>query len=211
MAIFRGITAEEEAATGLMHCLKEKNFKNADMLKLRNHVYKNSVSQFIRILSLFYNEFFNHTKIKPVIHINNESGEKRLAILIPIAVNGEVLSASLVPPLNFCISVESQAPSYRKQIDEYMQVKGIKDIATYLKNLANFRNEILYAGPNGYPKVPQVPPEFLHAKTNNVLILLRAYLMIFPYSEIQPFVQDSLDAYLAMLGALKDNELHNEV
>ena len=35
MAIFRGITAEEEAASGLMYCLREGNYFDAKRLKPR--------------------------------------------------------------------------------------------------------------------------------------------------------------------------------
>ena len=41
--------------------------------------------------------------------------------------------------------------------------------------------------------------------------MLRAYLLIEPYEEPQPFVQDSLGAFLAMLGTLKLDNLHEDV
>lgn len=44
-----------------------------------------------------------------------------------------------------------------------------------------------------------------------VMAMLRAYLMIAPYKEPQRFVQDSLDAFLAMVISLKHEDLHEAV
>ncbi len=43
------------------------------------------------------------------------------------------------------------------------------------------------------------------------MAMLRAYLMIEPYKERQPFVQDSLNAFLAMVISLKLENLHEKV
>lgn len=211
MAIFRGITAEEEAASGLMRCLSERDYRNASMLSPRNHVHKNAVIPFLRILSLFHGDFLKSNNIKPIFHIKTENGNRHLTIALPIVINGEETHVYPIPPLNFGISIEEKPPSYKNQVATYVQAKGARDIAQHLKAEANTRNQILYAGPDGYPKVTDVSPAFLQEKTKHVLILLRAYLFIFPYKEQQPFVQHALDAFLAMLGTLKEHGLHDEV
>ena len=43
------------------------------------------------------------------------------------------------------------------------------------------------------------------------MALVRAYLLVQPYQEQLSFVQDALDAFLAMLGELKENDLHEDV
>jgi len=53
MAAFRCYTAEEEAASGLMHCLKERRYANAERLNPRNHIQKNAVIPFFSILRSF--------------------------------------------------------------------------------------------------------------------------------------------------------------
>ncbi len=58
MAVFRCFTAEEEAASGLMYCLKDKRYKNAEKLNPRNHVQKNAVIQFFSILCQFVEDRF---------------------------------------------------------------------------------------------------------------------------------------------------------
>ncbi len=211
MAIFRGITAEEEAASGLMQCLKERKYKNAGKLKSRNHIHKNAVIPFLRILALFHGGFLKSYNIQPRFHIKEEEGKRRLTIALPMVVNGEDILAYPIPPLNFGVSIEAKPPSYKKQIATYIKENGAKDIAAHLEAEANIRNEILYAGPTGYPKITAISPTFFQAKIAHVLILLRAYLFIFPYKESQPFVQQGLDAFLFMLGALKEHGLHEEV
>lgn len=42
MYLFRAITAEEEAATGLMLALKQMHYPNAEQLNPRNHTHKAS-------------------------------------------------------------------------------------------------------------------------------------------------------------------------
>src|SRR3972149_10464663 len=58
MAIFRGITAEEEAASGLMHCLRELDYVGGNRLNPRNHIHKHALIPFIRILGLFFGQIF---------------------------------------------------------------------------------------------------------------------------------------------------------
>lgn len=50
MAIFRGVTAEEEAATGLMQAFRFRKYPNADLLKPRDHVQKHAVTPYLRFL-----------------------------------------------------------------------------------------------------------------------------------------------------------------
>ena len=53
MAAFRCITAEEEAATGLMLLLQDMQYANAVHLKPRTHAHKVAEIVFFSILTLF--------------------------------------------------------------------------------------------------------------------------------------------------------------
>jgi hypothetical protein len=64
MAVFRCITAEEEAATGLMLCLKERGYLNAEKLNTRMHDQKNAVIQFYKILCQFIEDSFRQYGIE---------------------------------------------------------------------------------------------------------------------------------------------------
>lgn len=211
MCAFRGLTAEEEAASGLMHCLKEHGYENAEKLRPRDHLQKNAVVPFMSILGSLFQETFGEKGLKPIFHIQEQNGERRLTIGIPMSVNGVDTHAYPIPPLNFSVTSEAQRLSYKKEIARFVEARGAKDIISHIKEQANLRNTILYAGPSGYPRLEALEPQFLELRQTRVLAMLRAYLVIFPYRDLQPFVQDGLDAFLAMLGALENNGLHSEV
>lgn len=211
MAAFRALTAEEEAASGLMYCLKERGYLNANLLKPKDHAYKNAVMPFLAILGMFFGEILEGKGLEPKFHLRTFEGETRLTLMLPITVAGEEQWAYPVPPLNFGVSSDAKRLSYRRQVKAYLNAKGASDVLSYVREQANARNRILYAGPEGYPHAIELPADFYSERLRRVVILLRAYLFIQPYQEQQPFVQSALDAFLALLGSLKAHDLHEEL
>lgn len=205
MAIFRGITAEEEAASGLMHCLREGCYVGSRGLQPRNHVHKHAMIPFLRVIGLFHGQIFEHNVKEYRLHIKEEEGQRRLMFAFPLHVNGEKRWAYPIPPLNFGVKVGTTKtpPSYESQITSFVDAMGAKDILSYLKKEANLRNEVLYASPNGYPVINEMKPEFLQEKASHFITLLHAYLLIKPWKEPQPYVQDSLGAFLTMVGVIE--------
>mgnify|MGYP001585944136 CR=1 FL=1 len=126
-------------------------------------------------------------------------------LTFPVTINGESHWAYPIPPLNFGVKVGEAAspPSYESQITSLVDAMEAKDILSYLKNEANVRNKVLYASTDGHPIITDLKPEFLSDKTSHVMNLLQAYLLIKPWREIQPYVQDSVGAFLSMVGALE--------
>jgi hypothetical protein len=208
MASFRALTAEEEAATGLIHCLKERGYKNADLLRPKDHVQKNAVAPFLDVLGMSFAKTIGAQFGDLKLHLQGEGDARRLMIALSIFVNGEEQWASPIPPLNFTATVNGKALSYRPEIDMLVETKGRRNIIEYLRAQANRRNLLLYAGPDGYPSEVSVPEGFFEGRKARVLSLVRAYLLIQPYDEKMTFVQDALDAFLSMVGALKESELH---
>ena len=213
MAIFRGITAEEEAASGLMYGLREGGYGSSNKLNPKNHVHKHAMIPFLRVIGLFHGQVFEN-KIKEYrLHIKEEDGRSRLMLTFPVTIDGEEHWGYPVPPLNFDVKVgtTSKPPSYEAQITSFVKAVGAKDILSYLRKEANLRNQVLYAAPDGYPVISELKPAFLTGKAAHVSKLLQAYLLIKPWPEIQPFVQDSIGAFLAMVGAIESSsELANE-
>jgi hypothetical protein len=207
MAVFRGITAEEEAASGVMHALRECQYRGTNRLKPRNHLHKHAVYPFLRVVGLFHGQLFQLNLKEYRLHIKDEEGERRLmlAFPLPFTVADEKQWAYPIPPLNFGLTVQGTAkpPNYEKQIAAFVESVGAKDIVAYLKNEANRRNRVLYASPQGYPVVSKLEPEYLAEKTNHVLALLQAYLLIKPWRELQPYVQDCMGAFLVMVGEME--------
>lgn len=212
MAAFRVLTAEEEAASGLMYCLKEMGYESADLLKPKNHAWKNAVIPFINMLGMFFAESFGGDDgVRPKLHLQEDDEGTKLALMFPIFVNGKETWAYPIPPLNFNVTTETKRVSYKRQLDAFLSEKGAKDVVSYVKEQANARNRLLYAGVNGYPHAVEVPEDFYNQRCGRVITLLRAFLLIYPYREKQTFVQHSLDAFLAMLGSLKEHDLHDQL
>lgn len=208
MAAFRALTAEEEAASGLMHCLKERGYRNAGLLKPKDHVQKDAISPFLGVLGMSFAKTIRTYLGKPVFKLEGEGKARRLMIGFPISIAGEEQWAWPIPPLNFTAKVDGKPLSYRPEIDQLLEVTGRKNIIDYLKIQANQRNLLLYAGPNGYPGNVGVPDGFFETCKGRVLAMLRAYLLIQPYNENLTFVQDALDAFLSMIGSLKEHDLN---
>jgi hypothetical protein len=208
MAAFRALTAEEEAATGLMHCLKERGYRNADLLKPKDHVQKNAVPPFLDVLGMSFAKTIGTQFDEPKLLLDGEGDARQLMIALPTFLNGEKLWVRPIPPLNFTVTADGKALSYRPELDRLVETKGRKSIIEYLRAQANRRNLLLYAGPNGYPAEVTLSEGFFEARKGRVLAILRAYLLIQPYSEKLTFVQDALDAFLSMVGSLKESDLH---
>nr|WP_314542749.1 hypothetical protein [uncultured Massilia sp.] len=209
MAAFRALTAEEEAATSLMHLLKEKRYKNTDLLRPKDHVQKNAILPFLGVVgSSFASTLGTQFKDFKLIIEDEEDGQ-RLTIALSLPLNGEAIWAHPIPPLNFTVTSGGKVLSYRSEIEKLVKRTGQKNIIEHLRAQANQRNLLLYAGPTGYPDKVRLPDGFFETHKRGVLVLLRAYLLIQPYKEQLTFVQDTLDAFLNMLGSLKENDLHD--
>ena len=208
MTAFRCITAVEEAASGLMHCLKEGGYQNSDRLDPQKHLHKNAILPFFDVLGLFFAETTAAHIKKPSLSFHGEGSDQKLELSIMLPIDGEMRWVTPIPPLSFKISSEEKRLSYRPQIESLAAFRGVNRISEYLKEQANFRNQILYAGPDGYPGQIDLAPDFLEIHQIKVFALIRAYLLIYPHRELQGFVQDSLDAFLAMIGNLKEHDLH---
>lgn len=206
MAAFRCYTAEEEAASSLMYCLKERRYTNAERLNPRNHVQKNAVIPFLEILKKFYDESLATPSLEPEIQLRALNGQKQLFIAIPLSINGERTWFLPTPPLNFSVSNEAKSFSYNKYVDAYIRSRGAQEIDAHLRELANKRNLVLYAGPKGYVHDLEITDKFFPAHCARVMAMLRAYLLVQPHAEQQPYVQQSLNSFLEMLGLLKFNE-----
>lgn len=210
MAVFRGITAEEEAASALMFVLKERGYQEADKLKPQDHRHKNAIMPFIEIVRMFHMQSLEQSKLILKLQIRETEGvlPSHLGLAVRVQVGGEEKDAYPIPPLNFATTINGLPPSYKVQINELGLELGTTSIMSYIKQEANLRNRILYASPDGFPVVEKLSDGFLDFRKSQVFRLMNIYLLIQPYAEIQPFVQNSLNAFLAMLGAIEGTGLN---
>ena len=211
MAAFRAITAEEEAASGLMYTLQEIGYVNSEKLRPKYHWHKSAVTPFIIVLSLFFEDFLKANGIQPIFQIKTEGEAEYLSMGIPIRVEDKPLLAQPIPPLNFGITVDGKPKSYREELDRFLAERGASSMETHAKELANLRNKILYAADSGYLKIAELQDEFFAIRKRRVFAMLCAYLFVYPYSERQPFVQHCLDTFLVILGSMSNPYKNEEV
>lgn len=212
MAVFRAITAEEEAASGLMRCLSELCYPLSNELNPRDHLHKHAMFPFMEILGLFFGQVVGKHFQNFNLHIKEDDGETRLTLALRVSVSGGDGLVYPIPPLNFGVSVLGGAESvdYAHQITEFTKVKGMPSVKAFLKNEANLRNKILYAGPDGYPVVQDLKCSFVEERRRRVLSMLNLYLLIFPYKEHQLYVAQALVAFVNLLKGLKKGASKNE-
>ena len=106
MAIFRAITAEEEAASGVMRCLIEMKYPAADGLNPHDHAHKHAVFPFMKVLELFFGQTLSNHFTKYNLHIKEEDETTRLTLALSMMIGGEAQLAYPIPPLNFGVTKE---------------------------------------------------------------------------------------------------------
>lgn len=210
MAAFRCLTAEEEAASGLMHCLKDKRYANSGKLNPRDHVQKNAVIEFFSAIAQFIEDSFRQFGINMFLSVHEKNGTKFLAFQASMDLGQGQTIFVPDPPLNFRLIQDDKRFSYKKQIEKLRDSKRLASISEHLKAKANLRNLLLYANQQGFPSDIEVEEKFFPAYQRRVLALLRCYLMIAPYEAHQQFVQDSLDSFLFMLEKQDFSDIHDE-
>lgn len=203
MAVFRAITAEEEAATAIFMALKEKRYENSNKIKYKNHSYKLALEPFILSICTFAEKWSKVPGFpfgdKFQFKIDGEGKDKKLSISFHYK-DGLVTA---IPPLGFEIKKNNKPYYFEDELLEITSGTNREDFIKHIGKIANKRNEILYAQPNGIPNV-QNYENFIRKQKNIVFILLRVFALIYPYRDKALFVQQALDAYLNMLGDIED-------
>ncbi len=201
MAAFRAITGEEEAASALFRAFRRVGYPNAEKLNPRSHVHKNAVTPFLdavfSLLALPFNAVF------PRGFALSVTAEGRIVIKL-IVENG---TYEPTPPLHMfltegkflpdrTIDRETERPvDFGNKIAEQAATNGAVTVKAYLKERANLRNLILYAGENGHPEVRTPIDPFLRLACRNTFTILKVYLLIDQY-EVQTFARQCLLAFL---------------
>lgn len=205
MAVFRGITAEEEAASGLMQVLIDRKYPGADRLNPRNHIQKHAVTPFLRSVI----RYFSHLRFPGVKAIRlatkDVDGATRLVTAIQLNESPDGPWVNPTPPLNISVreGSEGSAPSYKQDFLKLIEPAGYTNTLSFLRAEANVRNQVLYAGKDGYLVIKDLQPEFLQDRQKRVLAVIKAALLIWPYEEIQPFVAEAILSFLQLADRLR--------
>lgn len=199
VAIFLAITAQEESAASVFHCLQKKKYDGAHELKREDHKHKSGVYPFLKFIKdVVLKESDLDVKVTFSTVNHERPGRQTLRTVIPLPNN---LGIYPDPPLNiFSYDPNGIEADYHKEIKKLASKQGIDSVFDYIKKLANERNKVLYASPSGIPQASDADRVVLdHAEA--VVCNFITYLLIEPYPQ-QKLVQEALNAYLKILKRL---------
>jgi hypothetical protein len=109
-------------------------------------------------------------------------------------------------PFGFTIRNDVKVEDFEDNLKHYFG-KEYEGLEKWLKNEANLRNRILYATPNGIPKVEITDPEkYLNDYEQKINTIMLLYFLIAPYKEQQIFVQQALHAFVKMIGKVPNED-----
>jgi hypothetical protein len=209
MAIFRIITAEEEAASALMISLKRRHYNGSEKLKLYSHVHKSSIwfiiAAFTEFLPALQGSIEGEFAIEP-----DETTGKATPIM-----RFKILNSSLpgyiypIPPLEIQLihgnGTNKTLHMLEEEIKKLVSAKGHEEFLKYIQAEANIRNEILYAGDQGVPTASNDIDSFIKHRRKRVFVLQIVCLLIDFYPQKQLLVKQLLQVLLVNLKSININ------
>jgi hypothetical protein len=197
MAALQAITAEEEAASAVIHAIRRHKYIGSEQLNPRDHKQKNALYPFFSAIQAVLGNAEQELELRTRLIVEG----KRLQIIFKANnIPGDKV-ARFIPPLHFNISLGDVLHDFANELAGIAALKGAGSIKKYVEQRANKRNQILYASAGGIPWVTDLKG-FLSAQRSHVRLHIAVYLLIDPYSEKQQFVQQGVIAFLKMLERL---------
>ena len=191
MAGFRAITAEEEAATGLIVALKQRHYPHSDRLNPWNHKHKSALTPFLQaVAKVFVSAGFPN----PTLHLQPASDPPRVDIYFRAQDFGISAAADDMigpsEPLHAVISEgtagtdDHRTMMFKEELQELADAAHAANIDHLVNQEANLRNQLLYADNSGYP-LAVVPDEFIKERLRRVSVLLILTIAVLQTSELQ--------------------------
>jgi hypothetical protein len=202
MAVFRCITAIEEAASSLMLLMKEKAYPRADELRRTDHLFKNAMLPFLRILHGRAVRVASEQKFHIELVVNRHIQQPLGIAVVVQDPNGSSSSFPINPPLALLLADDGLGIDKALDIDAFIRKEGASSVSSYLRQEANLRNKLLYASPAGIPRLTIDHEKYFPAKQQAVRTMLCAYLLIEPFGP-QPTVRHALSSYLDLIALVK--------
>lgn len=202
IALFRAITAEEEAATALMVALRLRRYPGSSKLSPWRHADKAGLMVLITVLSKV---FADSGWPQPMLELKKDENPPRIDVHLPSAGFGLPSGYHITPdePLNLIIhegkaGEDSQRMTFAKELSELASASGAKTIREHIDSEANLRNQLLYASDQGIMTVTN-PDGFLLDRQRRVFVLLGLTIIILQSRGKQLLALQALEAYLAAL------------
>ncbi len=203
MAVFRAITAEEEAATAIFIALREKGYENANKIKFKSHPYKQAVAPFITAISKFVGDVAKWPGFpfgeNYELSVDGEGKDRKL--ILSFHLTGRL--ATPIPPLGFEVTLNGKPCYFEKELLEITSGQSRSDIIKHMQDIADLRNSLLYARPEGIPRIAGKIDGHLEKRRRTVMTFLRVFSLIYPYKEKALFVEQALKAFLLMMGEIE--------
>lgn len=200
MAVFRGITGEEEAARAIIHALQRRRYPGAEQLNWRKHTHKAAIVPFMEIISRLAARM---PSVGWQFEIVKEDPEP-VRLRIPVKIDGVDQFAYPDPPLNLSIGGPHRRYAFDRETNELLSTLEAKTLEDAIRKRANERNRLLYASEQGFTVVDPEPAErsIVHRRSA-VMAMLGVYTLIDVYSEHQRFVTDTLSTFERLLQNLR--------
>lgn len=211
MAAFRGITAEEEAATALFFSVKNQGYKNAEKILFKDHSHKQALYPFLQSISSFIAPVSQHSSFPfETYQLRYATFEGRKAVKLHFMIKGVDKYVEPIPPLNFSIT---QMPSgkvhtFEKEFEALASGDSFSNVLKYVSDIANTRNKLLYATEAGMPGITNTDP-FLEGQKKRVFRILTIVLLTDPWIREgrSEFVQQALDSFLLILKRIDETKV----
>jgi hypothetical protein len=207
MSLFRAITGEEEAASGLMLAFIQQRYPGANKLKPRDHTHKAAVSPYLDAVN---NLMASVPVPAPKLSLSMGSPPS-LSISVDLralGVSDEPNFATPDNPFNFSLRKNGEKSVYffEKELAEIAGFRGSADIRAAISEKANLRNRLLYASDDGIPTV-EFPDETLIRYRDRIYRLCLLTIGILQTKQHQLFAVQNLEAFLTALGHIVESEM----
>jgi hypothetical protein len=212
MAMFRAITAEEEAASSLFYTLKQQRYENSKKLQFKKHTYKQAVYPFLLSVIRFIQET-NDKCGSPFTgaQMRHTTFQKRKAISLQIKAKhfpDKVITPT--PPLHFNITKDTgEVVTFGDDFRKLYEGNNFDSALKYIQSIANTRNQVLYADCTGIPQAKGDICKFIEKQKTKVFMIIQIVLMTDPWIKEghSAFVQQALDSFLLLLDRIQENEI----
>jgi hypothetical protein len=201
MAAFRAITGEEESVSAIFHSLRRVGYVGADKLNPRNHVHKAALHPFLQAVKTNLAQA-KVDQLKPTLELNLDEKVSKFKVRLSLPEEfGLNLHIYPVLPLDFTLHHNDKLYNFVKEILQVTKQDTVETVVDHVRSIANTRNQVLYASQQGVPQVRELTDKFLITRRDRIFGNITLFLLIDAHP-VQSFVQQALDAFLAMLRLL---------
>jgi hypothetical protein len=202
MAAFRAITAEEEAATAVFRALQGRKYIGAHRMDPRNHVHKAALRPFLVGVGEFLFRSAEKLHLEVQLRWREKKPKDKLQIVLR-PTKGPLVGREMISPLplEFDAKVNGAPYDFSEELAKVVTLRRAKSIEKHIRELANRRNRMLYASPDGIPAVAGPIDKPLARSKDRVLGHLIVVLLIDQYPQ-QLFVQQALNAFRQVISKI---------